>query len=176
MTPEEWRTGMQNEADSTEDARWAAQTRRAAALLPRRTAPGDVLFATGAALGVTVSLVGLILAAHLLTGAGTRVPSPSQEWWLGLNAGLIPLIAGMILAADRTRPGAVAAAFLTTPLWWGLLSHLPGVSDLLPGWAAQPPSPAALILAALGITGLTLGGMGLYRHVQVGWAHLRNPS
>ncbi|BBN94723.1 hypothetical protein DEIGR_101807 [Deinococcus grandis] len=176
MTHEEWTTGMRNEADSTRDARWAAQTRRAAASLPRRTVPADALLAAGAALGVAVILLGLILAAHLLTGAGTRVPRPSQGWWLGLNVGLIPLIAGMILAADRARPGAVAATFLTTPLWWGLLTHLLGVSGHLSGWTAWPLSPTATILATLGITGLTLGGMGLYRRVQGGWARLRNPA
>ena len=176
MNHDDWKTGMRNEADSTGDTRWATQTRRAAALLPRRTVRGDALLAAGAALGVAVTLLGLILAAHLLTGGGTHAPTRPQQWWLGLNAGLIPLIAGMILAADRTRPSAVAAAFLTTPLWWGLLTHLVGASGLLPGWTAWPLSPTATPLAALGITGLTLGGMGLFRSVQGSWTLLRNPA
>lgn len=92
MTPDEWKTGMQNEASSVNDREWAMDTKLAAGRFGWRGA--GVAAAVFAALGVGVVLLGQFLWRH---------DAPDQLW-LG-----VMILSGMVGALLGTRRvGALA--------------------------------------------------------------------
>ncbi|MDR6217240.1 hypothetical protein [Deinococcus soli (ex Cha et al. 2016)] len=103
MTPDEWKTGMQNEASSVNDREWAMDTKLAAGRFGWRGA--GVAAAVFAALGVGVVLLGQFLWRH---------DAPDQLW-LG-----VMILSGMVGALLGTRRvGALEAGV-------GALAFLPG--------------------------------------------------
>lgn len=120
MTPEEWRTGMQNEADSVQDAEWGHDTRRH---LRRRA----WLTATAITLGFTVitlllmavlnaALVGAV--APIPAGAMNMVVSPFNPEWL-LIAGL-----GYLFTHRGFTPLQAVTSLLTAMLLYSITARL----------------------------------------------------
>ncbi len=101
MTPDEWKTGMRNEASSVNDREWAMETKLAAGRFGWRGAA--VAAAVFAALGVSVVLLGQFL---------WRYDAPDALW---VGVMILTGVAGSLLGARRVaalEAGAGAMAFL----------------------------------------------------------------
>ncbi len=120
MTPDEWKTGMQNEASSVNDQTWAAQTRLAAGRFGWRGA--GVSAAVFAALGVGVVLLGQYI---------WRQDAPDAVW---VGVMILSGVVGALLGLRRVRPleaGAGALAFLPGA-WLGVVALLAMLGDAAP--------------------------------------------
>lgn len=164
MTPEEWRTGMQNEADSVQDAEWSHDTR---CHLRRRA----WLSGTAITLGFTAAMLVLaILLNAALFGVlpGTNATLNGALWnqfnigWLfvaGLGylmsrRGFTPLqaTAGLLTAMIL---GSVVARLVTLDVRVSFPEGMNGTFDLLPAPTSVSSGslllPVAANIAALGL-------------------------
>lgn len=138
MTPDEWKTGMQNEASSVNDQTWAAQTRLAAGRFGWRGA--GVSAAVFAALGVGVVLLGQYI---------WRQDAPDAVW---VGVMILSGVVGALLGLRRVRPleaGAGALAFLPGA-WLAVVALQAALSDAAPrdpGVADQGATVLAVIAA-----------------------------
>ncbi len=121
MTPEEWRQGMENEAVSVQDSRWAMETRLAANRFGWRQAlSAAVVFALlGAAQELLLSLV--------FRAQGDSLP---DQLWPGVLAVAFALGSGL----GRWRFGPLEAGA-------GALAFLPGAWLFVVGLQAFPNGP-----------------------------------
>ncbi len=148
MTPDEWRDGMNHEAQAVrpEDEGWARDTLASARLIPHRTVLVDVLLSVA-----TVGVAAFALSG--LSGALLRLVADQEPGWglltlLNLaTAGVLALL-GLSLGAARVRMWTVAAAFLTYPLAW---AGAQGALGNTVGWDA-PPSDVLLAGGAVVLT------------------------
>ncbi|MBZ9749461.1 hypothetical protein K7W42_01160 [Deinococcus sp. HMF7604] len=149
MTPEDWKAGMTNEADSVNDAAWSQDTVRAARHLRPRALWRDCVATSGAVIGLA-----LPLAAGLWLLPGH--PSSEQVAWFNLNAVVFTLVAGAIVGAGQVRWRAALAAFALFPLWFWLLL---ACAQTFVGWTGAALSLSSTLLLGPGVPLLAwLGG------------------
>ncbi|MXV19024.1 hypothetical protein [Deinococcus xianganensis] len=120
MTPDEWKTGMQNEASSVNDREWAMETKLAAERFGWRSA--GVAAAVFAALGVGVVLLTQFLWQH----------DAPDGLWLGVM--VLSGVVGALLGMRRAGPleaGAGALAFLPGA-WLGVVALQAALGDAAP--------------------------------------------
>ncbi|NTY02278.1 hypothetical protein [Deinococcus sp. JMULE3] len=160
MTPDEWRDGMDHEAQAVrpEDEGWARDTLASARLIPHRTVLVDVLLSVA-----TVGVAAFTLSG--LSAALLRLVADQEPVWVVLTllnlstAGVLALL-GLSLGAARVRVWTLGTAFLIYPLAWagaqGALGNTVGwdapLSDVLLAGGAVVLSVLAGALAGRAVT------------------------
>lgn len=166
MRPEDWRRGMENEAASVEDARWAGETRRAAQgwrLNPRRELRALLIW-----LVVFTALHVACLYAWKLNGSFESAWVSSWEdelaqaqirergMWISIAWLISIAVGGLILALRRHTFLTALGGFLLPPITLSVFVVLPGD---VPSWEQALIGFQPLLYVSIG---WGLGRLGLW--------------